>query len=148
MAKAFIIQCVMVQWSQIYRATVDLEANCCLHIRALYGTVFAKTCFSMRLKQMQQEIIWNVPGVIFNLLDLESENLDVCCHFLPLRFGASISYLQGRDDNSNGNNSKKDGNCLFQGRVKPSELKSMRIFFNEKVIESHITFKTSGGMMI
>ena len=97
----------------------------------------------MRLKQIQQEIIWNVPGVIFNLLDLESENLDLCCHFLPLRFGASVSYLQGGDDNS-----KNDGNCLFQGRVKPNELKSMRIFFNEKVIESHIIFKTSGGMMI
>lgn len=36
----------------------------------------------------------NVPVVIFNLLALESENLDLCSPFLPLRFGASVSYLQ------------------------------------------------------
>lgn len=59
--------------------------------------------FSVRLKQIQQEMVWNVPEVKFKLLDLESENLGLCCHLLPLRLWASVSYLQKGDDNRNHN---------------------------------------------
>lgn len=143
MTKAFIIQHMMIQWPQIHKATVDLEANWYLNIQVLYGTVLAKMYFPVKLKEIQQKIICSGPGVIFNLLDLESENLDLSYHFLPLRFGASISYLQWGDDNSNESNSKNNGNHLFQRRVKSNELSMWEFFFNEKKRK-----KTSGGLMI
>lgn len=49
--------------------------------------------------------------------------------FLTLRFGASVSYFQGGDDNSNGNNSKNKINNLFQRKVRPNELMYMRVYF-------------------